>query len=313
MKWTIFFFFLLINPLIWAQNRLAIVKPSLQDLKIESPLQSSDYASFSFQTVRKMIYVEAKLDGKSGYCIIDTGSPSVLVNRKAEANETALKAMTVAQDLEIHHTLIKTLDLGGFKQENISGLAMPFRDFASRGGKRVLGLVGYSLLKNYEVLFDFDRQRIHLFPTKNAALHRAVSPRLQVNLELEGHLPVIEVKMGEKILRFGLDTGAATNIIDQCYADQFAPDMLHWLDSEQLQCLDGKNQIVEAAIINQISLDEQPIGSMKFLFVDMCGVNQQTEKKLDGLLGYEFFSQIFCSLNYHSQTLNIWKFLEPFE
>jgi hypothetical protein len=191
--------------------------------------------------------------------------------------------------------------------EKMPGLAIPFGEFASGHRERVLGLVGYSFFKDFETLYDFENKRLHLFPSQNAAIHRSTSPAKQVEFSMEGHLPVVTIQVGERRMRFGLDTGAATNVIDAALINELPEGIVKYLPMEQMRCLNGKYQDVEAAVLSQLSIEDYPLQAMKFLFVDFSEANKNTEEQLDGLLGYAFFSQLLCSINYHQQKLNIWE------
>lgn len=306
MKWILVLAGLFVHTLFWGQNQLAILKPSLKDLRIEAPTSTVAYSSIPFEVFNRMIFLEASIDGKAGVCILDTGSPSVVVNRQA-ATSASVQGATLSSDLEIGETLIRRLQLGQMRKKNLRGLAIPFGEFASGHSEEVLGLVGYSLLKDYETLYDFENKLLHLFPSQNAALHRAAKPVKQIELSMEGHLPVVTIQVGERKLRFGLDTGAATNILDESLIGELPKNLIQWLPMEQMRCLNGRYQDVEAATLNQLSIDDYPLESMKFLFVDLSRANENTEEPLDGLLGYAFFSQLLCSINYQQKQLNIWE------
>lgn len=306
MKWIFVVIGLFVHTFFWGQNQLAIFKPSLKDLKIEAPTNTVAYSSIPFEVFNKMIYLEASIDGKEGVCILDTGCPDLVVNRKASAS-SSVQATTLSSDLEVRETVIRKFQVGEMKKKNLRGLAIPFGEFASGHSEEVLGLVGYSLLKDYETLYDFEHKLLHLFPSHNAAIHRAAKPVKQVELSMEGHLPVITIQVGERKLRFGLDTGAATNILDEALIGELPEHLIKWLPMEQMRCLNGRYQDVEAATINQLSIDDYPLESMKFLFVDLSKANENTGEPLDGLLGYAFFSQLLCSINYQQKQLNIWE------
>lgn len=306
MKWIFVLTGLFVHTVFWGQNQLAILKPSLKDLKIEAPTGTAAYSSIPFEVFNRMIYLEASIDGKTGVCILDTGSPSVIVNRETTTT-ASVQAATLSSELEIRETVIRRLQLGEMKKKNLRGLAVPFGEFASDHSEEVLGLVGYSVLKDYETLYDFENKLLHLFPSHNAAIHRAATPVKKIELSMDGHLPVVTIQLGARKLRFGLDTGAATNILDEALIGELPENLIQWLPMEQMRCLNGRYQDVEAATLNQLSIDEYPLEPMKFLFVDLSKVNDNTEEQLDGLLGYAFFSQLLCSINYQQKQLNIWE------
>lgn len=307
MKWILLLLGVLIHNFLGGQNQLAVFKPSLEELKIEAPIATDQYSNISFQLINKMIHVRAIIDGQAGLCIIDTGSPSVILNRQGRQECETVQAATLASEMKIYSAKINHISLGELRFENISGLAIPFNEFAADRSEKILGLLGYGLLKNHEILFDFQNHLLHLFPLENAAIYRSAQPQKRIRFSMEGHLPVINVKVGDRKLRFGLDTGAAVNVIDAALLNELPQTLLRDLDIELLRCLDGQYQKVESAMINQLSLEDYPLQSMKFLFVDMSTANQNTNEQLDGLLGYDFFSQLLCSINYQNQMFNIWE------
>jgi len=307
MKWILVITGLLFHVSLWTQNQLAVFKPSLKDLKIEAPTNTTAYTSIPFQVVNKMIYLEAGIDQEKGVCIVDTGCPGVIINRAASANRESMQAKTLSSDLEIHSTVIKQLCLGELEVENIPGLAIPFGQFASGHKEKVLGLVGYTLFKDYETLFDFENKILHLFPYQNAALHRTASPVKQIKFSMEGHLPIITLEIGDRKLYFGLDTGAATNILDAALIKELPEEIVKYLPMEQMRCLNGEYQDVEAAVISQLAVEDYPLQAMKFLFVNLSEANKSMGQQLDGLLGYAFFTQLLCSINYHQRQLSLWE------
>ena len=307
MKWIFVITGLLIHTFLWSQNQLAMFKPSLKDLKIEAPTTTAAYKIIPFQIVNRMIYVEAEVEREPGVFIIDTGCPGVVVNRDMSEKAKSIQAETLSSGLEMHATNIEQLCLGEMELENTTGLAVPFGSFASGHQEKVLGLAGYQPFKDFEILFDYNNQLLHLFPSKDAALHRSTKPVRQIFLSMEGHLPVITLQVGEQRLRFGLDTGAATNIIDAALINELPEEIVKYLPMEQMRCLNGQYQDVEAVNIGKLSIDDYPLQPMKFLFVDLSKVNENTEEQLDGLLGYSFFSQLLCSINYYEKRLNIWE------
>lgn len=290
-----------------AQEQLAILKPSLKDLKIEAPVSTSNYTSLPFHIHNRMIHVAARVDGRSGSFVIDTGSPSIVINRAMDMERESIRVATLSSGMEISQTVIDRIQLGELEMKKVSGLAVPFGTFAAKGEENILGLVGYSFLKDFETLFDYERRQLHLFPSGQAVLHRMARPLHTISFSMEGHLPVVALQVGEREFRFGLDSGAATNVMDVAHLNTLPEELLQLLPTEQLRCLNGPYRDVEAANIRELSIDDYPLEPMKFLFVDLSKVNAQMEEGLDGLLGYAFLSQLLCSIDYHRRKLFLWR------
>ena len=77
------------------------------------------------------------------------------------------------------------------------------------------------MIKDYDVLFDYENKLINLIQPDKFDAYRTENLKdfdvEVVPMSLSGHIPIIEVKIGEETLKMGIDCGAEYNLIDQSF------------------------------------------------------------------------------------------------
>lgn len=306
MKWMIVIW--LSIPLnIFCQHAVSLLNTQLKTLENKAYVIENK-ARIPFEVVRGMMHVEAELDGQKGRFILDSGAPVLIINQKIDQGE-AIKAYSISNSFSIDNLKVNSFNWAGLEYTNLEALALDLSHFSKAAKKEIRGIIGYNTLQDYEVFIDFEQQELSLLTNQEFSQRHLTKPLLSVAMVLHGHLPVIEVKIGEKVLNFGLDTGAAVNLIDAKLFEEISDYWLTDVKWEEVQGVDQAIQKVKAAKIEGFSISEQELDAMKFLTTDFSTINADTDLQIDGLLGYPFFKQLKCSLNYQNEELLIWEML----
>ena len=107
--------------------------------------------------------------------------------------------------------------MGGRSLGKHLALALDLRSMESRTGKRIDGYVGHEFLRGGEVRINFPARKFQLLRSSRFPRDGGRAPHTVLRFEYVDHLPVITVKIGKRKLRFAVDTGAGTNLIDEKY------------------------------------------------------------------------------------------------
>jgi hypothetical protein len=177
---------------------------------------------------------------------------------------------------------------------------------AKSTGKDILGLIGYDLLQEFELLLDYQQQRLIVFPAYRNELHRGVTPQQEISFSLFEHLPIIELEIKGKKYRFGLDTGAASNLISKELSQQLQGQISH-TEKEELLGLDGQVQVVDKIEISGLQLGNQALPDMSYLVQDLQHLSLLSNWQLDGLLGAPLLHSWTTSINFPKQKLYVWE------
>ncbi len=259
----------------------------------------------NFEVVRGIVIVEAELNGAIGKFILDTGSPMMILNEQVQASSEA-QANTFQGAL---HGEWKTCDLSwaGIRRFNLNALAMDISHLEAATGQPLSGLIGYDFFEDFDLMLDFEKKEATLVPPGYVQDQTGWKLKAVVPFTIEGHLAVIEAKIGEATFRFGLDTGAGANLLDLSRKKEILPELLAPLRNPQVIGLGQQSQNYVAADVLETTIGGINYWSMRFVFTDISGMENLVANEVDGLLGFPFFEAGRFSINYRRKEMSIWE------
>lgn len=258
-----------------------------------------------FELVRGMIVIQAQIDQQPGQFILDTGAPLMIINDQPEA--PSRWAASFKKEIQVGETTIEAFNWAGIEEKSLDALVLDISHLESAFDRTLKGMIGFNVLKEYELFFDYEQQFILRYPPRKNFLHKNVRPLLSIPFKLYDHLPVITVEIGKKKFTFGLDTGACTNMIDQSVLEALEAEWFSSLPQEEVQGLDQDINRVPVIALKEIRVKELVLNDLKFLAADMPQLHSDAGIALDGLLGYSFLSQMKFSINYPKQQIYVWE------
>lgn len=285
----------------FSQNKVAFVQVAALNTDINNPNRT--VVSAAFEVREGLILVEGAMNGEEGYYILDTGAPMMVVNSTLE-NAESIAAAGVTTDFTAQLMEIESFQWANIEYKNLEAVAIDISHLERAAGKRVLGLIGYEILKQYEVFFDYANHLVRLFPARNNELHNNFTPTSSVKFSIEDHLPILEMQIGKQSYRVGLDTGSEVNLLANSERSRLNPMQINGLRKEEIQGVDKVVHPVFATLITSTQVAEHDFRHMKYLFTDLSHLK---DLKIDGLLGFPFFSQYKCSINYRKGRVYFWE------
>lgn len=304
MKWMVFLLIVLSNSVFGQQSIAFLNKPNLEVRSLSSSIPANSQA-IPMEVIRGMIYLEAEMNGQKGQFILDTGAPMLIVNQKTKPENTK-NALSFGEGISVTETQVASFNLANIQQENIDALALDISHLEKASGKDIMGLIGYNVLAQFELFFDFDHQLLHLIQIQAKPSLSLQGPSASINFKMYDHLPIVKVKIGGKTLRLGIDTGAASNLMDERVLSDLDTTEIQYLPKEEIQGLDQKIKVVQSGLIQQLKVKNASFGETKFLFTDLSFLREHTGHQIDGLLGSPFFAKASFSINYPKKKINIW-------
>lgn len=289
----------------FAQNEVAFLSAysSADKTSSETALPES-FAPFVL--INGMMVVEAKINGQLGNFILDTGAPGIILNSKNIGCENTLEASSVGGDLKVEEVKVAQFEWGNIRLNNLEGFAIDISHLEEAAQTKLNGLIGFEVFKDVELFFDFENHIVKIFPARKSELHQNAKPSEKINFELQGHIPVISVKVGAQTFRMGLDSGAEVNLIDNQGIRKLTKEDLSNVRREELRGLDGNITREIASEISSTEIKSVSIPNMKFLSTDFSILQKDYGLNMDGLLGYPFFKSTKVSINYKKRKLYFW-------
>ncbi|RZJ94894.1 MAG: hypothetical protein EOO60_02005 [Hymenobacter sp.] len=181
-------------------------------------------SSLPFDLVGGLIVLRnLPLNEKRGDFVLDTGCQyGLLVDQAAfggqlqPAPTRGLSATGVVAQQQLR---VRSFQLGSTRYANLTAIATSLEPIRRAVGPHFLGLVGYGLLRDYEVVIDYARRQLSCYPLGHT-LPRSFTRRDSVAFTLEKGLPVAAAAVGQVPVRLLLDTGAMSNNLDVAFSQR---------------------------------------------------------------------------------------------
>jgi len=255
-----------------------------------------------FELVNGMILVEASVNGDSGMFVLDTGFPTVVVNTQNSGPLRLAENQPATYESKKLAVTVSHFRWADIERENMDAVAMDISHLESTSEKKILGVIGFEVLRQYELLFDFEHKRLLMLPSENNWLHRAYEPLHRVRFKMHGQLPIVKAEIAGKKVKLGLDSGG-TNLLSGELFGAFSPKELGKLEREKMVGFGFSTKHLKAARLPALSIDGTSFGQTRFVFDDLPYLKQH---RIDGLLGLPFLAQFRFSINYEEKRVYFW-------
>jgi len=258
------------------------------------------------------IVIMAEVDGKPGNFILDTGSEKLILNARHFDGGWVKKGRgsvgTFGIVSKVRSCMVKNLSWQDMSAQNINADIIDLSHMEERKNIQLLGLIGYEVIKNFELLIDFKTQKVILLKTDETGKRfghssREYAPVDSLNISIKQHFIILNGIINGQKVTFGLDSGAELNLLDQRANRRVL----------------GHFEVIQQMVVNDIggqAAREVPVGKlqgfqaqhfqwpvMRTMLADLTHLNQLLGTRLDGVLGMEFFTKRPVIINYKKRML----------
>lgn len=267
-----------------------------------------------FKLVDHLIVVEAELQDEKGNFIIDTGSEALILNsvhfdNLYEFQKKATSASGVSSVLDYsYERKVKEFNLSHFKLQNKVSDVINLSHIENSKKIKLLGIIGYSILKDFEVFVDLHLNQITL--TKVDKHGNMLNDKVyletivdSLDFNLKRHTIVVDGFINTQKVRLGIDTAAEFNQINKSVHKKV---LRYFVPKKRLKLngASGKTIRVLAGKLHRVQLsDKVYFGPMYTVLTNLSQMNEAFGTQLDGILGYEFFAQKRTIINYKKKKL----------
>lgn len=258
-----------------------------------------------------LIIIQAKINDSIGNFVIDTGAEGLVLNSKhfegvRDDSRGYYGVSGRGPALTVNYNNSVVIEELNFR--NISADIVDLSSIELNKSIKISGLIGFSLLQGFEIMFNYRGRYISLSRTDRYGnvidpMPFILDKRDSLSFTLGNFIPVIDVKINGIKKKFGIDSGAEINLLDL----KSSKDIMTEFDpvrTIRLAGSDGKVSEVLAGRLYRVTLLENyRYASMATVLMNMSNLNKIYETKLDGILGFEFLSPWLFSINYKKQKL----------
>ncbi len=257
--------------------------------------------------VGKSVFVEATVNGKTGYYLFDSGAPNLILNSQYFQNDDALLIETGlmgfnGEALTTKSLWVKAFSLGGISFESNYALLIDLSPMERIKHIRIDGIIGYEVIKYMVWKLDFDRKELQLMPS--IAQHTSSPPTDSIDLYFSGHIPYIKVNLSGKRLRLGIDTGAERNLLQDKLLDSACFRQRGLL---RMAGLTADEQRLRVGFVSNFSAGNLQADSLEVALADLRQFNAELPTRLDGLLGISFLKGHHIAISYQQSKLYFWR------
>lgn len=286
-----------------SQDNIALVASSIEGKNVAKEKPTKDVFATSFVLHDRMIFVEAELNGIKGKYILDTGSPMLLINKNPKANQSIIGGISKNCKAEIID--VKEFVWAGISNKYIEAVAIDLSELEKSIGTSISGLIGQNIFRNYELYLDISNKEIKLYKPRKSSLHKKREYKEKIHFSMEGHIPVITVKIDGKKFRFGIDTGSEVNVLNKDLKGRLESQLFD-IQESQIVGVDGNRQDIESTALSNFKIKGNDNANFKFLLMDFSRMEKDFGLRLDGILGFPFLSKNLISINYRKQKIYMW-------
>lgn len=312
MKYFLFTYSLFISILVYGSHKDRFYDDAFYFTKAE--ILDEYTTRIPFTLVDRLIVIEGMHKDKKGMFIVDTGSEKLLLNKvhfshlitrnnKIERTTGVLDFVDDPVEKRIQQLLFNGLSINN-KRSNIIDMS----HIEQSKKIKILGIIGYNVLKDYEVFIDMYLNQITLTKIDKHGKKLGNQGYLEkivdsIDFNLKNHTIVIEGNINGKNLTFGLDTGAELNQLNTKLPSEV---LKSFYPKERIKLLGASNNSIEViyGLLYRLKLSKTVyFGPMKTILTNLHSMNEAFGTKLDGILGHDFFAQKRAIINYKKEKI----------
>lgn len=296
----------------------------IKNLRIDQILQfrkdRDDSASYviPFNRSGNLILLQAKADTTEGNFILDTGCPNLVLNityfrdYQSVAPDEMRNGIT-ASEFSISQTVVNDFSLGPFHYYKVKTDLANLGNIENSKGVKILGLIGTGLLKQFEMIIDYEKNLLYLHRIgrkeastyrhdllKDTALYQVVPIQLT-----EGRI-ILKTTLAGKKIRLVIDSGAESNLLDSRLPNKVF-EMVNITGRTILSGAGNKNVEVLKGDLSALVIGNSAVKELPVLITNLEKTCFSLGGCVDGVLGFDYLSLKKIGFNFVNQEMYIWK------
>ena len=269
-----------------------------------------------FEVVGKLIVVEGDIKGRRGAFILDTGASGLILNRKyfsGKQDKNLVASGISGSNAGLESTWVR-FSLGSLEWKNEQAAILSLEYLEQAKGIRILGLIGSRLFWRHSMQLDFQNKLLRISRMNRSdrpEYGRNGPPDQVLKFKLKGGIPLLQLDVAGYPMRFGLDTGAETNLFREQHYFSLLP-YLSGIRKIAFRGISRRSQVAPGGQLSEITIGSLSCRPMWVLFTDLNYVNRTLPgERLDGILGHEFLRQFNIIINFRDRQILLWENNSP--
>lgn len=269
----------------------------------------------TFLKVKRMMLVEAQVDDRTGYFLIDTGADDLVLNEQYFKDYERISNKGNYRDINGRKRKVEYLYIDSFRWGNLSradfyAQQLDFTAVEQVLEEKILGLMGFEVFRNFELTIDYDNLEIILTDldhegTPLSDVYNA-TPSYTFEFSLNEHLPTLEADFGgNETVKVGLDSGSTINILDKKWKKDLE-EASHRKSRIRFMGANASRKTRGYYTVDQLEIQSQFAIRYWKAALGKLDHFEDTDIFLDGILGINFFQIGRVAINYNQQQIRVW-------
>lgn len=267
-----------------------------------------------FKVIDQLIVVEAEFLNKKGNFIIDTGSETLILNKKhfpkgqrLTKKKTQTTGVTRIIDQPYERKLSEFI-LSTFNFKNKKSDVIDLSHIEKSKKMHLLGIIGHNILKDYEIFIDLYLNQITLskvdkYGNKYDDKVYAEAITDSLDFDLKKHTIVISGTINKEKVRFALDTGAEFNQLNKNSHKNVLKKFRPMRTLSLIGAGNRKVKVLAGKLYDFRMSKTQGVGPMYTIVTNLRKMQEAYGASVDGVLGYEFLKYKRTIINYQKEKL----------
>jgi len=274
---------------------------------------NTDSVIIPLKRAGRLFLIEAKVDGETGNLVFDTGANGLVLNNTyfrnyLKSGKTVSGGITGSVG-NVEQISIGKIEIADLTYLNLRADAVNLGHIENRRGIKILGLIGFSMMRDFEIVIDSRNNELKLFRIGKTGkkLKNSLSEfKADHTQKIEGNTNILFLKgkISGKILNFCFDTGAETNAI----CSDCNRSIMNTLTITRRSGLSGAGAAGSEVLfgrMNDFAIGNKQLPDMETIITNLDALSEAYGTHIDGMLGYSFLEQGIVCINFARKQFSI--------
>jgi len=273
----------------------------------------SDSLIIPLKRAGRLFLIEAKVEGETGNLVFDTGANGLVLNSTYFRNHLKSGGATTSGIMgtlgTVEQISVSKIEFADLTYKNLRADVTNLGHIENRRGVKILGLIGFNMIRNLEIVIDAKNNELKLFRIDKTGKRANNSPQEFIadytqKFEGSSNILFLKGKISGKILNFCFDTGAETNAI----CSDCNRGIMNTLTITRRSGLSGAGSAGSEVLfgrMNDFAIDDKQLPNMETIITNLDALSEAYNTKIDGMLGYSFMEQGIVCINFTKKQFGI--------
>jgi len=274
---------------------------------------NADSVIIPLKRAGRLFLIDAKVGEETGNLVFDSGANGLVLNSTYFRNHVKSGGSTPTGVTgavgAVEQIFVKRIEFAEISYQNIMADVTNLGHIENRRGVKILGLIGFSMMRRLEIVIDAKNNQLKLFRIDKAGNRLNSSlPEFKADYmqKITGNSNILFLKgiIGGKTLNFCFDTGCETNVIcSDC--NRSIMNTLTITGRSKLTGAGSSGSEVMFGRMNDFTIGNKQIPNMDTVITNLGALSESYGTKIDGMLGYNFLEQGVIRINFVKREFGI--------